>query len=110
MKDAKFYNNVSLSNILMDSRKVISALARNEDLVKAFEDKAYDSQFPIYFTGLKKRFYTEVKEQRLRRAAAKIISNIFILNDEFHPISQNIIRYLREKDLEFLCSNVPSSV
>lgn len=60
MKGTKIWKDVSVFNILMDSKEAISGYARNEELMKALEGKDYDNEFPVYFTLLKKKFYAEV--------------------------------------------------
>lgn len=60
MKEIKFYNNVSILSILMESEHVLSGYARNEDLIEAFEKKDYGKMFPINLPTLKKRFYAQV--------------------------------------------------
>lgn len=101
MRKTKFYNNLPIS-ILLRSRKVISGYARNEELVYALSNEAYDSQFPILFSSLKKRVYAEVEKLRLRRPALNSLNNIFKFNDPFHPVIQEIISFLSEEDLKYL--------
>lgn len=102
MKETKFYNNLSLFNILTESKKVIAAYARNQELVDALEGNDYESKFPVYYVWLKNRFDIEVKKQRLRSAAAKVLGDLFKLNDPLHPANQKIISYLSDEDLHFL--------
>lgn len=103
MEKTKFYNNVSIFNLLKGNGNVISAYARNDQLVKAFDNQEGCSErFPVYFVSLKKRFYAEVQKQRKRNAAAKVLGNILTLNDPIHPVIQMILDYLRDDDLKFL--------
>lgn len=102
MKEARFYNSVTLFHIFMSSDSVISGYARNEELVRALEENTYDNSFPIYFSSLKKRFCTIVERQRLRDSAAKVLSIIFDFNDQFHPVNRNIIYFLSGEDLKIL--------
>lgn len=104
MKVAKFYDDVSVFSILMGSRKELARYAKNEELVKALEEKS-DNDFPIYFASLKKRFYDEVEKQRLRRTAATVLSDLFVLNHPSHPVIRNIMCYLADEDLVVLPSN-----
>lgn len=111
MKRDKFYGNVSIFSILMDSERVISGFARNEELVRALEENDYRKQYPIYFACLVKRFYAQVKKQRFRRAAAIILQEIFMLSDLSHPVIGNVLLYLKDHDLDGLCSeSAPDSV
>lgn len=98
----KFYNNVSIFNILMSSDKVISGYARNQELVQALQERDYDHVFPIYFSWLKKRFYAAVEEQRLQKFAAISLSNIFGLGDPFHPVIQKILSFMSAEDFKYL--------
>lgn len=47
MKEAKFYNDVSVVSVLMETDRIISRYARNEELVRALEGRDYDNEFPI---------------------------------------------------------------
>lgn len=105
----KFYNNVSVFNILMDGDDVISGYAKNNELLKALEQTDYCRQFPLYFPWLKRRFYDQVKKQKLRSMAAEILNEIFMFPDPTHPGNQNIVEHLSDADLEFLCSNSVST-
>lgn len=101
MREANFYTNVSVFNVLMESKKVIIGYARNEELVRTFEahEPNYEIEFPIYFPLLKKHFLRTAKQQRLRRASAKILSELFMFNDESHLVNQKILSYLQDDDL-----------
>lgn len=102
MRGTKFYNELPLSHILLKSKQVISGYARNEEILKALEGKDYYSEFPIYFSYLKRRFDVEVEKQRLRAPAVNILSRVLKINDPFHPVNQKIGGYLRDEDLKFL--------
>lgn len=102
MKEAKFYNHISLFNIMMGSEKVISGLARNEELVKVLEEKNFEDEFPIYYSSMEHKFYSEVKKQELRTNAANVLSGIFKFNDPFGAINLKILSFLNDKDLRFL--------
>lgn len=102
MKNAKFYKNVSANRIVTGSKKEVSALARNEELIKALETEDYENKFPIYFAQFKKRFQDEVPKQRSRKIAARNLSNLFKFNDPIHPIIQKILYYSRYEDLSLL--------
>lgn len=103
MNVTKVYDNLAILSVLMNSDKVISGHAKNEELIKVLDEKDYENTFPIYFTWLKKRFDVEVKKQRLRKTAAKILSNLLNLNDPNHLVNQNILNYLPDEHvlLEF---------
>lgn len=101
MKELKIYKNVSVFGVLMGNTRVVAGYARNEELVKAFEEKKYDN-FPIYFSWLKERFLLEVKRQTLRKSAAQSLFWIFKFNDPSHLVIQRILDYLRDDDLVFL--------
>lgn len=105
MKETSFYNNVPIFSVLMHSDKVVSGYAKNEKLVEALGQKDYGNRFPIYFPGLKTRFYAEVKKHRLRNTAAGIICNLFRFNDPSHLVNQNILRYVGDAGVEWLCSH-----
>lgn len=94
MKEAKFYNNITLFNVLMDSDKVISGYARNHELVKALERNQYQKKFPIYFASLRKRFYIEVNRQKSRNIMAKKLAKLFKINDATNPVIQRIVSYI----------------
>lgn len=81
MKKERFYGNVSVFTILMESEQVISGYARNEELITALDKQDYGSKFRMYFSWLKERFYDEVKKQRVIKIAAINLSNIFKFND-----------------------------
>lgn len=102
MKGTEFHDNVSAFSFLMASEDMISAYARNEELVDALEEANYDEEFPIYFASFKERFHTEVKRWRLRKSGATIISKLSNLNNQSHPVIQTILRYLTDNDLKFL--------
>lgn len=100
MKDAKFYNNVSAFNILTDTHKVISGYARNEELLKAFEEANFGNMFPIYGSAMIKRFCTAVERKTLRLPAAKILGDLLQFNDPIHPVNQKILSYLEDADFK----------
>lgn len=58
------YDDVSIFNIVMDSEDAVAEYAKIDKLVQALEEEDYDSQFPIYFSSLKSRFYAEVDKHR----------------------------------------------
>lgn len=103
MKEAKFYNSVSVFSVLMGTKKEIRGCARNEELVKALEAKDYENEFPIYFVLMNKRFRAEVKKQRLRNITGQILCNVFKFNDYLHPVNHRILSYLSDEDL--VCLN-----
>lgn len=102
MKKTIFYNNLFVFNLVSGNDRVISGYARNNELLKAFEEIDCENRFPIYFKSLKARLRTAVNMQRLLAAAAKVVEKLFNFHDPFHVISQKIVDYLREKDLEML--------
>lgn len=102
MNDTKFYNSVSILNILSENIKIISGYAKNEELLKALEKEDCENKFPIYSASLRKRFYAEVKKQRLRGLATEVLNDLLDLGDPFRVISQKILSYLADKDLKFL--------
>lgn len=75
MKDTKFYNNVSLFNILMGSRREICGYARNEELLEALKKNDCESRFSIYVTPMMKMFLAEVKRQRSLKDTTSILSH-----------------------------------
>lgn len=101
MKGIKFYNNVSLYSILMNSKRQMGGYARNDELVKVLEAQDYESKFPqAIFASLKERFDEEVMNQRTRKYAANnILSDMFKFNDPSHPIGQKILSYLSDSDV-----------
>lgn len=105
MKQMKFYNNVTIFGILMDSEEVISRYARNEELVQALGEVDYESKFPIYFGWLKKRFYAAVEKHRLWKTAAEFLSDVFMFNDLYHPVIRNILDHLSEEHFKSFCPN-----
>lgn len=107
MKVAKFYNDVSVHDIFLGSKKVISRYAKNDELVAALERVGCYTRFPIYFVSLGVKFYVEVERQRMRRTAAKILCDLFKFNDPLHIINQKILDYMRADVLEFLVRCVP---
>lgn len=109
MKEAKFYNDLTVFNVLTENDKIISGYAKNEELVEALEKNDYEKQFHYCFAWLKKRFDVQVRNHWLRTTAAKILSNLFGFNDSSHLVTQNILRHLSDDDLEVLCSNSGSA-
>lgn len=105
LKTTKFYSNLSVFNILMDSETLISRYSKNKELVRAFTKIDFNNKFPIYFNYLKRRFGSEVEKQRFREAAAEILSDLLVFNGPSHPVIQNILCYLSVEDFQFLCSN-----
>lgn len=109
METMKFYDDVSVFDICMSSRKVISRHAKKKELVEALpralrdqaRKKNYKHGFPRYFTSSLLKFYNEVEKQRLRRGAAKILSDLFKFNDPFHLVNQKILSYLKDEDLTY---------
>lgn len=102
MEADRFYNNVSVLNILIGSDRVIFGYARNKELVEVLRRKNLKKLFPIYFTSLKKRVSAAVDAQRIRHAGAIILSDIFQFNDSFHVINQKILNHLTMTDIKFL--------
>lgn len=101
MTETKLCNGLSVS-FLLKSEKVIAGYARNGEIVKALEEIDYTNRFPIYFSSLKKRFDVIVKKQRMRRAVAEVLSDIFKFNDPYHPVNRDILTFLGDADLKFL--------
>lgn len=110
MAATRFYNNVSILDILIGSYKELSGYARNEELVNALDEQDYGNMGLVYFPRLAKRFHVEVEAQRLQKAAAKVLSNIFALNDPSHLVNETIICYLKTTDFKILCENVLTPV
>lgn len=105
MMAKKFYNNVTVFNFAMGNEKVISRYARNDDLMEALKYKNAYREFPIYAGFLWKkyhRFCIEVEKQSLRKSVAKVLSNLFELNEPTHPVNQKILDYLQNEDLHIL--------
>lgn len=102
MKLSRFYNSLSIFDILTESERVISGYAKNEELIAALDGADYDERFPLYFGCLKKKFDIEVEKQRSRQSAAISLSNIFKFNDPSHIVNQKILGYLRHQDLKSL--------
>lgn len=98
MKEIKFYNNVSIFDIFTESKKTMPGYARNEELVKAFEEEVRDKWYSRYFA----KFRAEVKKQKYRKTAAETLSSVFKLDDHSHPVIQEILCFLSECDLKFL--------
>lgn len=101
MKKTRFYNDVTIYNVLVDSGKVVSGYARNEELVAAFEKAFFGMEFPMYFTSVKRRLYSIAERHKLQKPAAKILSDLFQLNDYAHPVTQTILSYLKNADLKY---------
>lgn len=89
MKETKFYNNISLLAVVMASQRMTAGYARNEELVKAFDENIGGDKLLIYFS----KFRAEVEKQRLRKLAAEMLRKIFKLNDSYHPVNQGILIY-----------------
>lgn len=102
MKEARFYDNVSVFDIFMKSYKVISGYSRNEQLVQTLETRDYGKRFPNYFARLKKKFVAEVARQRLRQSAASTLCTVFNFNDPCHIINRTIVTYIEDEGLQFL--------
>lgn len=102
MEKVKFYNTVSIFDVLIHSEKGISGYARNHELINALEEGDYESTFLIYFNSRKKKFDAEVQKQKWRNSAAKVLSDLFKFNDPFHLIVQKVLSYLKDDELKFL--------
>lgn len=102
MENAKFYNNVSVFDMVMATPKAVSGFARNEELIEALEGGVYETHFPLYFPGLKRKFDAEVDRQKFRSAAAKALNDVFEFNDPFHIVNQMILGYMSDDNLIFL--------
>lgn len=101
MKETRFYENVAVLSILTKSKKEISRFAKNPELIKALEDQDWGTEFPIYFTEVKKRFYPEVGRYKSGSAAIKVLDDIFGLGNQ-SLITQKIVGFLGDKDLKCL--------
>lgn len=99
MKETKFYNNMSVFDILMGSDKVVADYARNNELVEALEKGDFSECFPIYFASLNKKFQFKVEQQKFRKKAATTLSNLLNLND---VVNQKILSYMGDENLRFL--------
>lgn len=107
MKCAKLFNSVSVFDILTGSKKMLSRYARNKTLVNALEHIDCGNRFSIYFSSLKEKFEKfegQIEDERLKNTAATILSDLFAFNDPSHPVPQNIVRYLDDEHVKFLCS------
>lgn len=102
MRQTKFYNNVSVLNILLESENVVSCYARNEELKRALEEGKHKSNFPKHYDQVKERFDYQVKRQRLQHTAAEFLGNLFNVHDPFHVVTREILKYLSDRDLKFL--------
>lgn len=105
MNAAKFYGDVSVLSILIESEKTISRYARNDELVNALVDMLQEKGndwIRIYFGFLKNRFYAKVMNHKIRSKAAEVLSNLLKLNGPFHLVIQKILRYLPTEDLVIL--------
>lgn len=102
MKMAKFYKDVSVLDIFMESEKVQSGYAKDEKLVEALEKRAYGRRFPIYFPSLMKKFLAKVQRQQLQRTAAETLKCLFKFNDPLHIVNRKILGYMRDDNLTFL--------
>lgn len=102
MKRTKFYNNVSVFSISTESDKVVSGFARNEQLVKAFDEAVYSHQFPVYFDSIRDKIYSKARTNRMQQSVANILSDLFKFNDPSHIINRKIINYLSGSDVKFL--------
>lgn len=102
LSETKFYHDLPISILLTSDEKVISGYARNDELVDALFDEVYDSKFSILFATLKRRFFVEVEKQSIRKAAFRILNDIFQLNDPFYPVIEKILSFFSDKDLKCL--------
>lgn len=102
MKEAKFYNNVSVFDIFMARDKIVAGYVRNDELVEALEKRNYNECFPIYFAHFKKKFDLKVQKHKLRKAAANILSNLLGFNDPLHVVNPKILSYIKDEDLSYL--------
>lgn len=98
MKEARFYNSVSLLSILLGSDKVISGYVRNKELIEALWKENCNKKFPIYSASLKRKFDSAVEKQQMRYSAAISLGDLLGLNDPSHPITQKILDYLEDGD------------
>lgn len=103
MTQTKFYDNVSIFNVWTANEEILSAYAKNKDLIMALTEKNYDDEFPIYLTWLQRNwFYAKVRKQRLQNEAAKSLRELFQFNDPSHLVNMKILSFLEEKDLRHL--------
>lgn len=102
MERAKFYKNVSVFSALLQSDKIISGYARNEELVAALEEKVFNKYPTNAFGYMKQIFYAHVEKQRFRKSAAEFLNNLFRFNDPLHPIIQRTLDHLTVGNLMHL--------
>lgn len=89
---------------------MISGYVRNEELVKSLEEIDYGFEFPIYFSSLKNRLYAQVRKHRIRNNAAIVLSNIFKLNYPSHPVTHEVLSYLKDVYLVILGTPVKTNL
>lgn len=101
LQKIKFYYNVSLFDLLIESKTIISGYARNTELVEALK-KVDDRKFPIYFRSLKERFDAAAERQVLQYDVVGILEHLIKFKDPFNVINYKIVSYLRYADLKAL--------
>lgn len=101
MRGAKIYGNISMFDVLTKSINVIGGYARNEQLVRAFEEKNDLWMFPNYGEDMSERFMEEVRRQKVI-SDASIVLNSILPFDPRHIVMEKIVSYLGFDDLTFL--------
>lgn len=76
MKETTFYKDLTILNVLLESEKVISEYAGDQELLKVLVENSYQQMFPIYFESLLNRLFAAVRKY-LFLNSAKILSTIF---------------------------------
>lgn len=97
MKEKKLFNRVSFFHILVGSRDVILGYARNEELIKNFEDHA--EEFRIYESVLRSKVNWALNRDKFQQCVSSILCGVLPLDGPQHLVIQRVVQYLNEDDL-----------
>lgn len=99
MKKTKFYNSISFFHVLANDKKTVSGYMRNAELVQSFIRSDYIKDFFIYKHTLQDKFDAAMERKNFLADAARLLSNVLLINDQHHPIVQSVAQYLQTGDL-----------
>lgn len=106
MKNQKFEGTfVAYYAFSNESVDVLARYVRNDQIVKEFETKLYETLFPIYGTELKKSFDKAVARQKLIEKVSIILSEILQFAGPDHVAFEIIFQCLSKEDIDLIVSS-----
>ncbi|XP_058808554.1 ankyrin-3-like [Phymastichus coffea] len=101
MKEKKLYHLISFYDIVSKDYNSLAALARNEDLIQAFQITNYAYEFPLYYDTIKEQFEKAQERNCLLERAVLLFTNLtnFTLPQS---IIENIFDFLLLNDLRMI--------